>query len=126
MSAPTLIAADLKPRTHDVVATWIVEGDLPNRGTWLLSTTLVGGEEGRIHQFGVKVVDSKVAATFVFDHVGAQQHNPVVSPQRVGQKWTVVFPMRDLEIATSGRWTATLNLGGTDTHTIEGTLEPAS
>lgn len=60
---------------------------MPTRGTWLLSTTLLGGANGPIHQFGIKVLDGDLVATFVFDHVEAYQRNfPQVSPTRVVDK----------------------------------------
>jgi hypothetical protein len=123
VTRPALIAATVKRRDTTVTLTWTVAGGMPSRGAWLLSTTLVGGEDGPIHQFGVKFLDGNVIAAFVFDHVKAYQHNFThVSPSRVGDKWTAVFPVADVDIAASGRWTASLNLDGDDTHSIDGSL----
>ena len=89
----------------------------------LLSTTLVGGDDGPIHQLGVKFLDGNLIAAFIFDQVKAFQHNFThVSPTRTGDKWTAVFPVAGVGIAASGRWTAALNLDGDDTHKIEGSL----
>lgn len=123
MTSPDLTAATVTRRDKTVTLTWTVSGDMPTRATWLLSTKLVGGEDGPIHQFGVKFLDENLIAAFVFDHVKAYQYNfPQVSPTRVGHKWTAVFPVTDVDIATSGRWTATLNLDGEDLHGIDGSL----
>jgi hypothetical protein len=123
VTRPALIAATINRRDKTVTLTWTVVGDMPTRGTWLLSTTVVGGEDGPIHQFGVKFLDGRLIAAFVFDHVKAYQHNfTQVSPTRVGNKWTAIFPVAEVDIAASGRWAATLNLDGDDTNSIDGSL----
>lgn len=121
MSTATLTDASLQVRSTDVVATWTVSGEMPADGSWLLSTTLTGGEDGPIHQFGVKVVDGEHSGSFVFDHVQARQLNyPQVAPLRVGSKWTAVFPRRELDVATAGTWRATLTLDGVDVGHVDG------
>lgn len=123
MTGPILTAASVDRHANDVALAWTVVGDMPTTGTWLLSTTLIGGENGPIHQFGVKALDGKLIAAFIFDHVIAMQHNfPQVNPQRVGDRWSVTFPTGDMGVATSGRWSATLNLDGDDTEIVEGSL----
>jgi hypothetical protein len=116
-----------KVGAHGPTLKWTVVGDMPTSGTWLLSTTVVGGEDGPIHQFGVKFLDGKLIAVFVFDHVAGSQFNfGQVTPQRVGDTWTVIFPTADLGVAASGRWSATLNLDGDDTEVAEGALWPVN
>jgi hypothetical protein len=123
VTSATLTAATLKRREKAVTLTWTVAGDMPTLGTWLLSTTLVGGENGPVHQFGVKFLDGNFIAAFIFDHVKAYQHNFIeVSPTRVGDKWTAVFPVVEAEVASSGRWTATPNLDGDDVDSIDGAV----
>lgn len=104
------------------MATWTVEGDVPATDTWLLSTTLVGGPDGPIHQFGVKFDGDQLIAMFVFDHVAAQQYNLGGSPQRLGAKWTAVFPLGDLAVADAGSWMAALTIGPANVSTIDGNL----
>lgn len=123
VTGPTLLAAAVKPGDKRVALTWTVVGNLPTRGTSLLSTTLVGGDDGPIHQFGIKFLDGTHISAFVFDHLKAYQYNfPQVSPARVGNLWTAVFPVADVEVAESGRWTAVLNLDGDDAGSIDGSL----
>lgn len=117
-----MTAASVKVRDNDIVLKWTVFGDMPTDGTWLLSTTLVGGEDGPIHQFGVKALDSRIIAAFIFDHVAGGQQNYPLNPSRTGDVWTAVFPTGDVHLATSGRWEATLNLDGEDTDTVEGAI----
>lgn len=120
---PQLTSATVSRRPHQVVLTYTVDGDIPMGETTLLSTTLVGGEDGPVHQFGVKWVNERVVSAFVFDGVAAHQHNySQVSPQRTGDRWTVVFPTEGLGIAESGKWSATLNVNGVDLASIDGTI----
>ena len=122
MSSPTLTGASVQRRESDVVLKWTVVGDMPASGTWLLSTTVIGGENGPIHQFGVKALDGRIIAAFIFDHGAAFQHNCQVNPSRTGDVWTAVFPTRDVDLTESGHWKANLNLDGGDTDIIDGTL----
>lgn len=122
MTTPSLTTATLQRRGTEVVATWTVEGDVPSMDTWQLSTKLVGGPNGPIHQFGIKFDGGRLIAMYVFDHVAAQQYNHSGSPQRLGATWTAVFPVGDLGIADTGRWTAALTIGPTDVSTFDGEL----
>jgi hypothetical protein len=123
VTSPTLAAATVNRRLSDVALTWTVDGETPRSGTWLLSTTLTGGADGPIHQFGVKFLDGDLIASFVFDHVAAQQYNfAQVTPQRVGDRWSATFPTADLDIAASGRWRANLTVDGADTEVVEGSF----
>lgn len=106
-----------------LVLTYTVDGDLPDTGHWLLSTTVVGGENGPIHQYGVKMVDGEHAAAFDFDHVAARQHNYTdVSPSRVGTKWTVRFPLDAEAVNEGAKWHADLDVNGRDAGRVEGVV----
>ncbi|WP_353950001.1 hypothetical protein V6K52_10115 [Knoellia sp. S7-12] len=107
-----------------LLLTYTVEGTLPDAGHWLLSTTVVGGENGPIHQYGVKVVDGAHVASFDFDHVAGRQHDaPGVSLSRIGDKTTVRFPL-DVEAVTPGaKWQADLDVNGHDSGSVEGVVE---
>lgn len=104
------------------MATWTVEGDVPSTGTWQLSTKLVGGPDGPIHSFGVKFLNGRLIATYVFDHVAARNYNVDGAAQRLAAKWTAVFALGGLSIADAGRWTAGLTIGPTDVSTFNGEL----
>jgi hypothetical protein len=122
MTAPTLTAASVTPRSSDVVVKWTVVGDMPDHGTWLLSTTIFGGEKTPIYQLGVKALDARIIAAFIFDHAKRLQHNYTLNVSRTGDVWTAVFPASEIDVASTGRWKATLNLAGEDTDLVEGTL----
>jgi hypothetical protein len=127
MTSSALTAAAVDRRGDAVTLTWSVVGDVPTRGTWLLSTTLVGGKDGPVHQFGVKFLDENLIAAFIYDHVtSSQQDFPDVSPARRGEEWAAVFPIVDIDIAGEGRWTATLTVDGTDSRSIGGYLPRGS
>ena len=120
---PELTAATVSRRADRMVLTYEIDGDLPSSGTWLLSTTITGGEDGPIHQFGVKAHDGRITDTFVFDHVATHQYNyPRVVPDCVGSKWTVAFPIESHDVSETGRWHATLNIDGSDVNDIDGRL----
>lgn len=106
-----------------LVLTYTIDGDLPESGHWLLSTTVVGGENGPIHQYGVKIVDGVQAAAFDFDHVAGGQHNYTdVTPSRLGDRWTVRFPF-DAKAAPDGaKWHADLDVNGVDSGRVDGVV----
>jgi|SRR6478752_800429 len=113
---PKLTAATVDRRANDVAFTWEVEGDLedPALNPWLLSVDLIGGENGPIHHFGFRFRDGKIEERFYFDFVATMNYyTPQVNPQRVGNKWSAVFPA-DNSVATSGRWQATLSFDEPD------------
>lgn len=123
VTSPNLVAATVSRRDSQVTLTWTVIGDMPTRGTWLLSMTVAGGEHGPIHHFGIKALDGDLVAVFIFDHVKTVQHNFTdVRPARTGDKWTAVFSVAGMEVAEAGEWSATLNVDGHDIHSVDGTF----
>lgn len=119
----TLTAAAVTRRAEDVVLTWDVDGDLDAGGPWLLATTLIGGEDGPIHQFGFRGAEGGLGVPFFFDGVAAQNfYTPAVSPQRVGKRWTAVFPAGD-EVARAGKWRAALTFDDDSSPATETTAE---
>ncbi|MBE7323113.1 hypothetical protein IEQ44_00420 [Nocardioides sp. Y6] len=104
-----LTDANLIRRPDEVVLSWTVEGDLEATSTpWLLSFDVIGGPDGPSHQFGFRFRGGKVEERFYFDYVARMNYYvDHVTPQRVGNKWTAVFPAGD-EVASAGKWTAVL------------------
>ncbi|RNM11729.1 hypothetical protein [Nocardioides pocheonensis] len=119
LSAATV---DLDPAKGRLLLTYRLSGQEPTNGHWLVSTTLVGGPDGPIQQFGFKLVDGDVVSVFLFDHVNAGQKNYTQNPQRVGDKWTVSFPAEDVAVAPGAQWRADLDVDGTERGHIEGHL----
>ena len=96
---------------------------LPERGTWMLSTTLSGTGDAPAYQFGFKVLDGGLIAQFVFDHSAGFQYNyPHVTPEQRGDTWVMVFPTGDFDVADSHHWEATLNVAGEDVKSLSGDL----
>jgi len=114
--------ATVKRRADNLVATWTVTGDVPPSGGWQLSTTLVGGPDGPTHQFRVDFNGDELIATSIFDHEANQLFGLDAVPQRLGETWTVVFPIGDFPVASAGAWTARLTIGSTFTKTIDGSI----
>lgn len=118
--AAELTAATVVLDESRLVLTYRISGDLPDRGHWQASTTLTGGENGPIQQFGFKLVDGRLASAFLFDHVAATQKNFDATPGRVGDRWTIVFPGAEVVIKPGGVWRADLDVEGTDSGTVQG------
>jgi hypothetical protein len=118
--AAELTAATVALDETRLVLTYRISGDLPERGHWLASTTLTGGENGPIQQFGFKLVDGRLASAFLFDHVAAIQKKFDATPGRVGDRWTIVFPRAEVAVKSGGVWRADLEVDGADSGTVEG------
>jgi hypothetical protein len=69
-----------------------------------------------------KALDGRIIAAFVFDHVATSQVSYPLNPDRRGDVYTAVFPTGEVDLATAGTWTATLNLDGIDVSKGEGSL----
>lgn len=120
-TTPMLTAATVDRSSGGVALSWTVEGELPERDTWMLSTTLHG--DGAPLQFGFKVLDGELVAQFVFDHgAGVQYNYPGVTPQRRGDRWVMVFPSGDVDPSSAVRWEATLNIAGDDENSVSNVL----
>lgn len=121
---PRLTGASLKTRGEDLVLTYSVDDDLPDTGHWLLSTTVIGGEDGPIHQYGTKVVDGSLSSVFDFRHSGevGQRNFSDVTPSRVGTTWTVVFPLDEDAVMAGAKWHADLDINGQGSGRVEGTV----
>ncbi|MBF0689868.1 MAG: hypothetical protein IR158_19100 [Cellulomonas sp.] len=119
-----LTDASVKVRLNDVVLTYTTEGTEPTRGAVLYSTTFVSEAGDDVRQIGFKLLDSRLIATFWSDHVSPMQYaaGPNVTPQRIGNTHTIVFPLEALGSIRAGSWHAILNVDGDDVDRVEGSL----
>lgn len=115
-----LVDASVELRQSDLVLRFIVSDPPPGEGVWTLATTFTGGDDGPVDHVGFKVLDDRVIATWSFDlSDGVGQRNYLESPQRVGDRWTLVLP-KDAIRSVSGTWRAGLDIEGQDAGHIEG------
>jgi len=118
-----LLDAAVLVRANGVVLTYNVDGELPQLGSQLFSTTFIDGSGSVIRQLGFKFVEGGLAAAFSFDHISAMQRNYPTAPTRVSNRYTIVFALDALGGATAGTWHADLDVDGQDGGRIEGTFE---
>lgn len=116
-----LLSASVNIRVPQAILVWNVSEDLPDDGHWTLSTTFTAEDGESIDQLGFKIVDGAHVGTWLFRHGDSStQLNYQISPDRAGNRWTVVFPATGLR-SEHGTWQAALDVDGTDRGTDTGT-----
>ncbi|WP_139820757.1 hypothetical protein [Krasilnikoviella flava] len=118
----TITTATVTRRLSDVVLAWTLSDIPPDDAMVTMTITFVDEAGARIRQLGFKLDYSRWVASFVFDHVGVRNEYIQAKPQRVGDRWTIVFPLEALDGIESGRWRADLSVDSYDAPSVHGTL----
>jgi hypothetical protein len=118
-TVPSLTSVSLYPGNGSVIVKYELSGPVPQSDTFLIGIHGASRDDRIIRQLGVKFLDGKCIANFVFDHNAVRQENFDYVP--VGDDARVIhtpLPSEPLdELGVSPKLRGYLNYGGVDRQT---------
>jgi len=110
-----LTGVRLQANGDSLTTQFAVDEPPPTKGTVLYSVVLWSLDGNTGYQLGVKLLNDRVIAHFIYDQVRFKQTNLTGEISTDGTKLTAQFPaQRMANLGDTFEWSATLNIAGAD------------